>query len=324
MRSDRSAEPLSTRLTAGVIALAFMSGLARLLLQLPELNVAPEETRIQLRWLAPSTVPAMVSLPQQAATATAVVPHKQAAAVTAVVDGRAVAANVPPASAALATTAASAPAVAQAGWSQRLYGKDGNLAVPKDGADSRQKSATERVFEHRDALATGVGERPLEKMVSGMFEDKTKPPTLGQIGARLIHGPDIQPAQARRPPEVAFNPSLHERKSDLGSEATGDAYKAAPIRFEKVPDMKGEASRRIRVALGALEQRYPRCNAQQRRQWLAPAMTHLDALQRAEYRYNNGADPVEAEHSLLSAADSAYDMARRALWDAERRMKMCT
>lgn len=322
MRSDRSAEPLSTRLTAGVIALAVMSGLVRLMLQLPELNVAREEARIQLRWLAPSTAPAVAPLPQQATTAA--VSHEQAAPVAAVVAGRAVAANAPPAPVEAVTTAASAPAASQAGWSQRLYGKDGNLAVPKDGVDSRQKSATERVFEHRDELATGVGERPLEKMVSGMFEDKTKPPTLGKIGARLIHGPDIQPAQARRPPEVAFNPSLHERKSDLGSEATGDAYKAAPIRYEKAPDMKGEASRRIRVALGALEQRYPRCNAQQRRQWLAPVMTHLDALQRAEYRFNNGADPVEAEHSLLSAADSAYDMARRALWDAERRMKMCT
>ena len=36
-----------------------------------------------------------------------------------------------------------------------------------------------------------------------------------------------------------------------------------------------------------------------------------------------GADPVEAEHTLPSAADSAYDLARRALWDAERRMKTC-
>lgn len=322
MRSDPAAEPLWTRLTAGVIALAFMSGLVRLLLQLPELNVAREETRIQLRWLLTSP-PAAAGLPAQQAVASALQdpPVAQAAARF---DLPAV--DVPPATPPPAVTAAPAakPAPAQTGWSQRLYGKDGSLAVPTDGNATRQKSATERVFEHRDALATGVGERPLEELVSGMFEDKTKPPTLGQIGARLIHGPDIQPAQARRPPEVAFNPSLHERKSDLGSEATGDAYKAAPIRYEKAPDMKGEASRRIRVALGALEQRYPRCNGQQRRQWLAPAMTHLDALQRAEYRFNNGADPVEAEHSLLSAADSAYDMARRALWDAERRMKMCT
>lgn len=322
MRSDPAAEPLWTRLTAGVIALAFMSGLVRLLLQLPELNVAREETRIQLRWLQTSP-PAAARLPAQQAEASAP-QNRPLAQAAARFDLPAV--DVPPATPSPAVTAAPAakPAPAQTGWSQRLYGKDGSLAVPTDGNATRQKSATERLFEHRDALATGVGERPLEELVSGMFEDKTKPPTLGQIGARLIHGPDIQPAQARRPPEVAFNPNLHERKSDLGSEATGDAYKAAPIRYEKAPDMKGEASRRIRVALGALEQRYPRCNGQQRRQWLAPVMTHLDALQRAEYRFNNGADPVEAEHSLLSAADSAYDMARRALWDAERRMKMCT
>lgn len=323
MRSDHPAEPLSTRLTAGVIALAFMCGLARLMLQLPELNVTREETRTRLRWLQATPGSGAAVLPQLSPTA--IVPHLQTAPPVAAADRPGVAAAPmasPPAVETAVATTASAPA--QPAWSQRLYGKDGGLAVPKEGADPGQKSATERVFEHRDELASGVGERPLEKMVSGMFEDKQKPPTLGQLGARLLHGPDIQPAQARRPPEVAFNPALHERKSDLGSEATGDAYKAAPIRYEKAPDMKGEASRRIRVALGALEQGYPRCNPQQRRQWLAPVMTHLDALQRAEYRFNNGADPVEAEHSLLSAADSAYDMARRALWDAERRMKMCT
>lgn len=319
MRSESAAEPLWARLTAGVVALAFISGLVRLLLQLPELNIAREETRIQLRWLLTSPQVALPSPSRQATAAPMAYP--QAAPSVTVID--APVADVPPAVPVPAGSTA-VPAATQAGWSQRLYGKDGTLAVPAEGTAVRQKSATERVFEHRDELATGVGERPLEKMVSGLFEDKQKPPTLGQMGARLIHGPDIQPAQARRPPEVAFNPNLHERKSDLGSEATGDAYKAAPIRYEKAPDMKGEASRRIRVALGALEQRYPRCNGQQRRQWLAPAMAHLDALQRAEYRFNNGADPVEAEHSLLSAADSAYDMARRALWDAERRMKMCT
>lgn len=324
MRSESAAEPLWTRLTAGMIALAFMSGLVRLLLQLPELNLAREETRIQLRWLLTSPQAAALAPAQQRAASA--LPDSPQRAPTAVTSNAPAIDVSPPATPQPAVTAvpAAKPSAAQAGWSQRLYGKDGTLAVPTDGGATRQKSATARVFEHRDELATGVGDRPLEKMVSGMFEDKEKPPTLGQMGARLIHGPDIQPAQARRPPEVAFNPNLHERKSDLGSEATGDAYKAAPIRYEKAPDMKGEASRRIRVALGALEQRYPRCNGQQRRQWLAPAMMHLDALQRAEYRFNNGADPVEAEHSLLSAADSAYDMARRALWDAERRMKMCT
>ncbi len=71
------------------------------------------------------------------------------------------------------------------------------------------------------------------------------------------------------------------------------------------------------------ERRYPRCVAGERQRWLAPVLQHLDALQRIEYRYNHGADPVEAEHSLPAAADSAYDLARRGLWEAERQMAMC-
>ena len=116
---------------------------------------------------------------------------------------------------------------------------------------------------------------------------------------------------------------MHERASDLGSEATGDAYKAAPIRHEPLPGLDGEASRRIRTAIGELERRYPRCGDEVRRRWFGNALQHLDALERLEYRYRHGADPVEAEHTLPSAADSAYDLARRALWDAERRMKTC-
>lgn len=318
MRSDRSAEPLWIRLTAGVIAVAFMAGMARLMLQLPAPNPLTEQAGVELRWVLPAAMPAAPPQPQT-------VPMPAAAAVQ-VVPSHAdtlLPANQARVSAA-PSAAPTAPVAAQAAWSQRLYGRDGSLAVPPSGTAPAQKDAAQQVFQHRDELATGVGERPLEKMVSGMFVDKKKPPTLGEMGARLIHGPDIQPAQARRPPDIAFNPSLHERPSDLGSEATGDAYKAAPIRYEKAPDMKGEASRRIRVAMGALEQRYPRCNGEQRRRWLGIVQQHLDALQRVEYRYNNGADPVEAEHSLPSAADSAYDLARRALWDAERRMKTCT
>lgn len=322
MRSNRSAEPLWIRLTAAVIALAFMAGLARLMLQLPTLNVVEEQTRIQLRWLLPAHATDEQPQPRSAPLPRLVQSDIAQAADAPTSPSPSAQAQAPAMPAAPAEPAASAPS--QAAWSQRLYGRDGSLAVPQGAAASAQKNAAQRVFEHRDELATGVGERPLEKMVSGMFEDKKKPPTLGEMGARLIHGRDIQPAQARRPPDIAFNPSLHERPSDLGSEATGDAYKAAPIRYEKAPDMKGEASRRIRVAMGALEQRYPRCNGEQRRRWLGTAQQHLEALQRVEYRYNNGADPVEAEHSLLSAADSAYDLARRALWDAERRMKMCT
>jgi hypothetical protein len=317
MRYQASPEPLWNRVAAVAVALAFLSTLARLLLQMPEATPVRRETRIQLRWLAAEgTLPAPLIV--------APVPARSAAPV--------VAARTGPAERPVAVTAPATPtpapvataAIPAASWSQRLYGKDGTLAVP-EASTARQKSATEQVFEHRDALASGVGERPLEGAVAKMFEDSKKPgESPYAMAARVVHGRDVQPAQARRPPPVAFNPNLHEQKADLGSEATGDAYKAAPIRFEKAPDLKGEASRRIRVAVGDLERRYPRCSAEQRTRWMAPVLAHLDALQRVEYRFNNGADPVEAEHSLPSAADSAYDMARRALWDAERRMKTCS
>lgn len=300
-------EPVWIRTVAGMAALAFLSALARLLLQMPEAAPTTREARVQLRWLPPAgsqpqrveplvipveTTPEPVTPPEHP-----VQPQPTASVVAA------------------ATPAAAKP---NDELIKRLYGSDGRPELP-DAPGERQKAAVERVFEHRDELATGVGERATANLFSGKTAG-----TSQSRAQRALYGRDIQAAEARRPPEIAFNPAAHERQSDLGSEATGDAYKAAPIRFEKVPDMKGEASRRIRAAIGALEGRYSRCSADQRTRWMAPALTHLDTLQRVEYRYNNGADPTEAEHTLPSAADSAYDQARRALWDAERRMKTCS
>ncbi|MGH8055513.1 MAG: hypothetical protein ACREP4_16505 [Stenotrophomonas sp.] len=299
-------EPVWIRTVAGMAALAFLSALARLLLQMPEAAPPTRESRVQLRWLpSTATQPLRVEpvlIPVEAVP-DPVTPLDQPARAQPVVS----AAVVPPVA-----------AKPNDDLLKRLYGSDGRPDLP-DAAGERQKASVERVFEHRDELATGVGERATANLFSGKAAG-----TSQSRAQRALYGRDIQAAEPRRPPEVAFNPALHERPSDLGSEATGDAYKAAPIRFEKVPDMKGEASRRIRVAIGALEGRYPRCSAEQRTRWMAPALAHLDTLQRVEYRYNNGADPTEAEHTLPSTADSAYDQARRALWDAERRMKACS
>ncbi len=301
-------EPVWNRAVAGVAAIAVVSFLARLLLHMPERAPLADESRIQLRWLVPPGAELPVATPPLSA---AIAPQTIAA------EQEAPQPSLPttPAS----TIAEQAPIASkdEKNGVALLYGSDGRPVVPA-ASDGRQKTQVEIAFEHRDELATGVGERATANLFNG------KVAGTGQSRAqRLIYGRDIQAAEARRPPEVAFNPALHERKSDLGSEATGDAYKAAPIRFEKVPDMKGEASRRIRVAIGALEGRYPRCSAEQRSRWMAPALAQLETLQRIEYRFNNGADPTEAEHTLPSAADSAYDQARRALWDAERRMKTC-
>ena len=309
MRYSPEREPLWIRMAAGMAALAMLSALARLMLQMPELTPARQETRTQLRWLASVAAPPVVpapALPDPASTnlATPAPPPS----LPAVSSNTAPAAAPPPFPAPVKP-----PAV-------RLSGAEGEALLAADTVKAEtQKSNAERVFEHRDELATGVGERA----TAGLFSGKSAG-TSQSRAQRALYGRDIQAAEARRPPDIAFNPRLHERSSDLGSEATGDAYKAAPIRYEKAPDMKGEASRRIRSAIGALEQRYPRCSSEQRQRWLGIAQQHLDALQRVEYRFNHGAEPVEAQHSLPSAADSAYDLARRALWDAERRMKMCT
>lgn len=308
MHDSRVSEPLSHRIGAGLATAAILCLVGRVLWQVPETAPEQRQQRLQVRWLPrePGAAPPP-PLPVQAQSpgTEPVVPLLPSPA-------EAMRPSTPP-------PAASVPPASSADWSRRLYAADGGIDLPDAVAgDGRIPGKDERVFEHRDELATGVGERA----TAGLFS-KQRAGTKQSRAQRWIYGDDIQAAEARRPPDVAFNPSLHERGSDLGSEATGDAYKAAPIRHEPLPGLDGEASRRLRAAIGELERRYPRCDGQARRRWFATALQHLDALERLEYRYRHGADPVEAEHTLPSAADSAYDLARRALWDAERRMKTC-
>lgn len=303
MRAGNQSEPMSHRVVASMATLVVLSALARLLWQQPEPASTTRETRIQLRWLQAA---------RQAQTDVEPVAPQPVDRVDM---------PVQPPAATTTTVSRAQPAVSpptNEKQALRIYGEDGRPDLVDDDTGLSRKGAAERVFEHRDELATQVGERATANLFSGR-----RAGTRQKRSERFLYGEDIQAAEARQPPDIAFNPRLHEQPSDLGSEATGDAYKAAPVRYEAAPGLKGEASRRIRAAVGMLEGRYPRCSSGQRRQWLAPALAHLEALQRVEYRYNNGADPVEAEHTLPSAADSAYDLARRALWDAERRMKAC-
>lgn len=141
--------------------------------------------------------------------------------------------------------------------------------------------------------------------------------------AQFLFGGDITHATARPSPEVHFNPTRHERGADLGSEATGDAYKAAPISYVPAPGLDGEASRRIREQVGALEASYGHCDRARLRRLMQPLLLHLDELQKVEAAHARGADPVRAEHMLPNAANSAYDLARRALWHADRQMAGC-
>lgn len=191
--------------------------------------------------------------------------------------------------------------------------------APGDPSERSQYYA-KKLLERRNPL----GDQP--PPLHDWFDDaKTagKGQTLSKRIAEALYGKDIQSAKARPPPATRFRPELHERPSDLGSEATGNAYKAAAIGYEKLPGLEGEASRRIREAIDLLLKLPTGCERQTVEGWLAPARKHLTELERAEYAYGHGADPIRREHMLPRAADTAYDQARRAIAYVEARLAGC-
>lgn len=312
MRRRDSEIDVAAQVSAWLVTLVMLFLVGRVLLRVPEMAplVQPGE-RMQIRFLErdPLPLPARSDL-AEVQTPEPLVPVAQ-----------------PPSSAPLPSAAAvvlpAAPsrviAAPPASNTPQLFDETGRIKVAVDTRDDLSRSApAAHVFEHRNPMDRDVRERSTANLFA-----KESAGTRQTRAQRLLYGRDVQHAQARRPPEVAFNPALHERGSDLGSEATGDAYKAAPIRFEKVPDLAGGASQRIRASIGELEKRYGNCPAAARQRWMAPVLRHLDELQRVEYSFNHGADPVAAESTLPAAADSAYDLARRGLWYAERQMATC-
>jgi hypothetical protein len=243
---------------------------------------------------------------------------------------------IPPPRRPQSTPTPAAPSVAG-----KLYTREGRAKLPPgmsaDPLGPAPASSPPGTPNERElAKAKQLLERPnpIEYRETRFDKDWVSDGTAGDIAAqklgkrmesigKLIFGEDTQPAAPRPPPEVRFNPGLHERSGDLGSEKTGDAYKAAPIAFEKAPDLKGEASRRIRQAVSELEKRHPGCDPTRMKTLLGPVQSHLADLQRVEYAMARGADPVQAEHLLPRTADNAYDQARRALWYADRQLASC-
>lgn len=315
------AEPVA-HLGAMVAAAAMLLLLGKMLLRLPELPSPADDGRMALRFLVrtdavepePLPVPVSPSQPMPAASS----PSPASRGATAVAGAPA--------------TPAPVPGLYDAQGKPRLPTGvavdplDPGATAPPGLPNERELRRARQLLERPRALEYEPTRFAKDWISDGDVADVTQQ-AIGRQMKKLnekIFGADIQPAVARPPPEVRFNPALHERSADLGSEATGDAYKAAPIAFEKAPDLKGEASGRIRAAIGALESRYPRCAPAQLRTWMAPVLAHLDELQRVEYAYAHGADPVMAAHTLPRAADSAYDLARRALWYAEKKMAGCS
>lgn len=200
-------------------------------------------------------------------------------------------------------------------------------ALPPGAADANGPRSASQLFERRN---------PIDYRPTRFDKDWASDGTLGDVAlqklnqrlegfaalSRFVFGEDHS-ARARPPPDVPFNPALHERPSDLGSEATGDAYKAAPIRFEHAPGLRGEASRRIRTSADDLLRRHAACDPPLLKRLLAPVTMNIVELERIERAMAHGVDPVQAEHLMPRSADRAYDLARRALWYADRQLRGC-
>lgn len=256
---------------------------------------------------------------------------------------RAAAARLGDASADLAPPATSRTrTVPPATLQERIYTSIGTVRVPAGSQIDPMKApeipATPPGTRNERQLAEArkILERPnpIQYDETRFEKDWKSDGTLGDVAAQglnraaqkiadKIFGKDIQPPAARPPPDIRFNPGRHEQTADLGSEATGDAYKAAPITYEKVPDLKGEGSRRIRVAMDKLQGRAARCEATRTRPLFATVRLHLSELEKVEYALAHGADPIQAQQMLPRRGDSNYDLARRALWYAEKQLTNC-
>jgi len=219
-----------------------------------------------------------------------------------------------------------------------LYGRDGRVLVPEGAlASPAPARAPPGMGGNAQAQARGPFDRvnPVDYRETrfdrawrgkGTAGDALLEDAHGTVEGGLVTiplGTGDQPARARPPPEVRFNPALHERTADLGSEATGDAYKAAPIAAEPAPGLDGAASRAIRGQLAALGRDFAHCRGGLFDDLARPIRLHLSQLERVEYAAAHGADPVRAEHLLPREADMAYDLARRAVWHARMKLSSC-
>lgn len=219
-----------------------------------------------------------------------------------------------------------------------LYGRDGRVLVP-EGATALPAPA--RAPPGMGGNAQAQAGRPFDRVNpvdyretrfdrvwrgKGTAGDAALEDAHGTVEGGMVAiplGTGDQPARARPPPEVRFNPALHERTADLGSEATGDAYKAAPIASEPVPGLEGAASRAVREQLATLGRDFAGCRKSLFDDLARPIRLHLSQLERVEYAFAHGADPVRAEHLLPREADTAYNLARRAVWHARMKLSSC-
>lgn len=195
-----------------------------------------------------------------------------------------------------------------------LFDADGRprLAGGHTGVDGR--STAERVFEQvPDALADRRDAHLFDRPRAGTRQSRTQ---------RAIYGQDIQAAQARPSPTVAFNPARHERAGDLAAAGSAQAYLSAAISDRPPPGPGGAASAELLPQQAAL-QGLSGCTLPAMRAAWSALEAHLRQLQQAEYRYGHGSSPTEREHSLGNEIARQYNLARRALWQVEQLRGQC-
>ena len=319
--TSRRDDDLLPRMVAAAATLALLAMAAKLLLGPPRAlrAAAADPSRVQLVFVArpPAAGPA---LPPEASPPEPTV--------------RDIGASPPPrgpeAAARPGTQDRARPAATRPAAGGPLYDADGRVRLPADdrwsAADGLATPAAEdaaaRVLQPRNPVEVRSTRFAKDWISDGDAADVVQQQIMRAQRkiAEFLFGKDIKHATARPSPDVRFNPARHERDADLGSEATGDAYKAAPISYQPAPGLDGTASRRIREQVAALEAAYGRCDRKRLERLMQPLLLHLDELQKVEAAKAAGADPIRAEHMLPNAANSAYDLARRALWHADDRM----
>jgi hypothetical protein len=233
------------------------------------------------------------------------------------------------------TTPTKAPAD-QESIANAIYTKQGQVRLPPGVAAAPPSSppgTPPGMASARDeAQAKNVLEKPnpIHYEKTRFDKDWASSGTLGELAGQKagrlmkdLFKEKTNSAVARPPPETRFNPALAQDQAAMGSEATGDAYKAAPIGFEKAPQPTGEASKAIRAQLDALQGRALMCKDPQKDKWLGDVRKNLTDLERNETALTHGADIQRAEHYLPQAIDASYDLSRRALWYADKRLSAC-
>ncbi|HVJ39708.1 MAG TPA: hypothetical protein VM687_18130 [Stenotrophomonas sp.] len=326
-------ETFAHRVGAALFTVLVLVLMFRVLLHLPRPAAAAADSALQVTFLTRTPVPpptpqaaSPVDAPRVAQARTS--STKPAAPPTA-------AATRPPQPVPAPTPTASGNPMAAT-----LYSREGAARLPQGtaidplAAPSGSPPGTANQAELERARRVMERPNPIDYKPTAFDKDWATDGTLGDVAMqgigrgmkkinKVIFGPEVQAAKARPPPDVRFNPALAEGRRDLGSEATGDAYKAAPIAFEKAPGHEGEASRRIRAALAELQAQTAGCTPARMQPLLATVRGHLADLEQVERAYAKGPDPVMAEHLLPRQADSAYDLARRALWYAREKSADC-